>query len=192
MAERRRVQQDVWRRNCFPQCFDQPAMDGLEVVDELFALGETAAEDEWWCEAALSMPEYHMHPYWSIYLQVDGKWVQIASEGYWKAGMRDWANFEKIFPFRLNGTPTDLRIAYHGRGPSSMTYLSVESRDKRLGPKALTKTEGLVRDPENLLVDNWKSTSFGWPDTMETFHNPALQDVVSAAEFELTDLTVLK
>ena len=192
VAERRRVQQDVWRRNCFPRCFDQPAMDGLKVVDELFALGETAAEDEWWCEAALSMPEYHMHPYWSIYLKVDGKWVQIASEGYWKAGMRDWANFEKIFPFRLNGTPTDLRIAYHGRGPSSMTYLSVESRDKRLGPKALTKTEGLVRDPENLLVDNWKSTSFGWPDTMETFHNPALQDVVSAAEFELTDLTVLK
>ena len=188
LAARRRAQQAVWRKGCFPQRFDEPAEKAIGVADELLALGERPAADEWWCEADLSMPEFHMHPYWSILLKVDGAWKKVAG-GYWKAGMRDWANFEHLVPFRMEGKPTDLRIEYHGRGPCGMNYLTVENRDRRYGPKSITKVEGLVRNPENLLVDNWKPASFGWPDTMETFHRPELQDVVSAVEFELAELT---
>ena len=188
IAARRRAQQAVWRKGCFPQRFDEPAEKAIGVVDELLALGERPAADEWWCEADLSMPEFHMHPYWSILLKVDGAWKKVAG-GYWKAGMRDWANFEHLVPFRMEGEPTDLRIEYHGRGPCGMNYLTVENRDRRYGPKSITKVEGLVRNPENLLVDNWKPASFGWPDTMETFHRPELQDIVSAVEFELKELS---
>ena len=187
LAARRRAQQAVWRRGCYPQKFDEPVEAAVRVADELQALGERPAADEWWCEADLSMPEYHMHPYWSILLKVDGAWKKVAG-GYWKAEMWDWANFEHILPFRMEGRPTDLRIEYHGRGPCSMNYLTVENRDRRYGPKSITKVEGLVRNPENLLVDNWKPASFGWPDTMETFHHPELQDLVSAVEFELREL----
>ena len=184
IAARRRAQQTLWRKGCFPSEFAAPAENGVKVCDRLLALGEEAEEDEWWLEAALSMPEYHMVPRWNILVKVDGKWRRIACGG-WKAEMRDWANFEHIVPFRLNGVPSDIRVEYSGCGPCSMTYISLENRSGRYVPKALTKTEGLVRNAENLLVDNWKTTSFGYPDTMDCFHRPELFDIVSAVELEL-------
>ena len=184
IAARRRIQQAIWRKGCFPAEFAAPVEKALEVCDRLAQLGVEAADDEWWLEVALSMPEYHMVPRWKILVKVDGKWRQVAAGG-WKAEMRDWANFEQIVPFRLKKVPSDIRIEYNGCGPCGMTYVSIENRDGRYGPKALTKVEGLVRDAENLIVDNWKTTSFGYPDTMDCFHRPELFDIVSVAEFEL-------
>lgn len=184
LAARRRVQQALWRKGCFPAEFASPAEKALEVCRQLSQLDVEAADDEWWLEVALSMPEFHMVPCWKIFAKVDGNWQKIAA-GSWKAELRDWANFEHIVPFRLKGKPSHIRIEYNGCGPCSMTYISAENRKDRYGPKALTKVEGLVRDAENLLVDNWKTTSFGYPDTMDCFHNPDLFKLVSAVEFEL-------
>ena len=187
IAARRRVQQALWRKGCFPAEFAAPAENGVKVCDRLLALDETAADDEWWLEVALSMPEYHMVPRWKILVKVDGKWQRIAAGG-WKAEMRDWANFEQIVPFRLKGSPSDIRVEYNGCGPCNMTYVSIENRSGRYGPKALMKTEGLVSNAENLLVDNWKTTSFGYPDTMDCFHRPELFNIVSAVEMELKQI----
>ncbi|MBQ2630468.1 MAG: family 20 glycosylhydrolase [Kiritimatiellae bacterium] len=189
LAARRRAQHAVWRRGCRPVEIADKIDKAIAVADELAALPVAASEDEWWLEFDLSMPEYHQHPYWDVYLKTDegGAWKRIEG-GYWKAGMRDWANFERIMPFRFDARPVALRIEYHGRGPCSMNYATVENRGVRLGPKSITRTEGLVRNVENLLVDNWKSAAFGWPDTMETFHRPELQEIVSAVEFDLKEL----
>ena len=184
IAERRRAQQALWRKGCFPVEFDAPVEKAIKVCSQLSAYREAPAEDEWWLEVALSMPEFHMVPRWNILVKVDGKWQKIAV-GSWKAEMLDWANFEQIVPFRMKGRPSDIRIEYNGCGPCSMTYISLENRSDRFGPGALAKVEGLVRNAENLLVDNWKCTSFGHPDTLETFHRPELGESVSAVEFKL-------
>lgn len=184
IAARRREQQTVWRRACHPERFAEPAEKALVLCDQLMSLSAEAPKDEWWLELALSMPEYHMVPRWNVLVKVDGQWRRIASGG-WKAEMRDWANFEQIVPFRLKGCPSDIRIEYNGCGPCSLTYISLENRTDRYGPRALTKTEGLVCNAENLLVDNWKTASFGWPDTMECFHRTELFNMTSAVEFRL-------
>ena len=184
VAARRRMQHAVWRKGCYPDEMARHVEKSIALCDRLSAMPESPAEDEWWLEIGLSMPEYHMSPRWIVKAEKDGEWRVIA-DGRWKAEMRDWANFEHVVPFKMDWRPKRLRVEYRGYGPCSMNCVALFNRDVRLVPKAIAGTEGLVRNPENLLVDNWKPASFGWPDTMEVFHNPELGGVVSAVELEL-------
>ena len=48
--------------------------------------------------------------------------------------------------------------------------------------------DALVFREDRGLVDNWKTTSFGYPDTMDCFHRPELFNIVSAVEMELKQI----
>ena len=184
VAARRRKQHLAWRRGCAPDNVARHVEKSVALCDKLLAMPERPAEDEWWVEIGLSMPEFHMSPHWILKAERNGEWRVIA-DGRWKAEMMDWANFEHVVPIKMDWKPGRLRIEYCGRGPCSMNYVALWNRDTRLVPKSISKIEGLVRNPENLLVDNWKPAAFGWPDTMEVFHHPELGEVVSSVEVDL-------
>ena len=186
VAKRRRLHHAVWRKGCTPDEIAEPVVKSMALCDRLLAMPERPAEDEWWLEIGLSMPEYHMSPHWIVKAEKGGEWRTIA-DGRWKAEMMDWANFEHVVPVKIDWQPTRIRIEYCGHGPCSLNGVALWNRDVRLVPKSISKTEGLVRNPENLLVDNWKPAAFGYPDTMEVFHKPELGGIVSSVELELNE-----
>ena len=186
VAERRRMQHVAWRKGCVPNEMARHVEKAVSLCDSLLAIPESPSEEEWWLEIGLSMPEYHMSPHWIVKAENGGEWCTIA-EGRWKAEMMDWANFEHVVPVKIDWRPARFRIEYCGHGPCSMNCVALWNRDVRLVPKSIAKTEGLVRNPENLLVDNWKPAAFGYPDTMEVFHNPGLAGIASSVELELKE-----
>ena len=186
VAARRRLQHAAWRKGCVPAEMAEPVEKSMALCDRLLAMPEAPAENEWWLEIGLSMPEYHMSPHWIVKAERGGEWHVIA-DGRWKAEMMDWANFEHVVPVKIDWHPARIRIEYCGYGPCNLNCVALWNREVRLVPKSLSKTEGIVRNPENLLADNWKPASFGWPDTLEVFHHPERGGLVSAVELELKD-----
>ena len=181
---RKAEQEQAWRPNMRPNGLTTPMKDILAFADQLLAVPDVAADDDWILGLSLSLPDFHGIPKWTVSGRFADGWRVIA-KGTWKPARGNWANFERTIPFKAESAPTALRIEHEGYGEGMLLHVSAWNRAKRVVPKAVTHTDGLVVDPSNILRDDWRPVRFGLQDRAPIFLNPDLAKQKSILEFTL-------
>ena len=186
LLARKAEQEKVWRPGCRPRNFTEPIRDHIDFAEKLLAQKETAADDEWTLGLSLSLPDFHGIPKWTVSGLFDGQW-RVLAEGTYKPGRGDWANFERKIPFTSKTAPAALRIEEQGYGEGMLLHASVWNRTGRFVPSAVTRVEGPVVDPANILRDDWRPVRFGFQDRAPVFLDPDLAKVRSVLECTMTE-----
>ena len=181
---RRSKQQQAWRPGCVPNLLCEPAEDHIDYIEKLLKQCNTAADDEWVLGLSLSLPDFHGIPNWTVSGLFDDGWRVIA-KGVYKPDRGDWANFERKIAFKSATAPSALRFEEDGYGEGLLLHASVWNRKNRYVPLAVTRTEGVVVDPANILRDDWRPVRFGFQDRAPVFLNPELSKVRSVLECTL-------
>jgi len=186
ICARRLEQQALWRPGCTPNQLSDPAEDHVAFIEKLLSQRDEAADNEWVLGLSLSLPDYHGIPRWTVSgLFADG-W-RVLAKGVYKPERGDWANFERKVPFVADVPPTKLRIEESGYGEGMLLHVSVWNRSRRLVPFSVTRTEGVVVDPVNILKDDWRPVRFGLQDRAPIFVNPELSKINSVLECTLEE-----
>ena len=181
-------QQRVWRPGCFPLVADSGPKSALKFCDKILAMEEKeAADDEAILEVVLTLPDFYGIPRWTVEAKVGGKWQTVAAEQGWKPNGCDWAAFTQNVRIKLAGEPTALQVKYHGWGSAELDYISIEKKNKRWVPAAITGASGLVRDAQHILKDTYAPVRFGWDDATETMHRHELSQIESVLELSLRE-----
>ncbi len=175
------MQQQAWRPGCVPNLLSEPAEDHIDYIEKLLKQRDTAADDEWVLGLSLSLPDFHGIPKWTVSGLFDGEWRVIA-KGVYKPDRGDWANFERKIAFKSATAPSALRFEEDGYGEGLLLHASVWNRKNRYVPLAVTRTEGVVVDPANILRDDWRPVRFGFQDRAPVFLNPELSKARSVLE----------
>lgn len=175
LCERRRAQESAWRPHCKPNgtC---ATFDSLAAMSKcVLAMDEAAAkDDEWQIELEFVLPDFHGRPVWSVYVQVEGEWVELIKEKIWKPNKGENAYFERIVPVsaRLKKEATAVKVVYGGYGEAGLAHVALASRSMRLMPSGLVSATGHVRSPENVLEDTVSAAWFGDAHTREQMLHP--------------------
>ncbi|MDO9543501.1 MAG: family 20 glycosylhydrolase [Kiritimatiellia bacterium] len=75
-------------------------------------------------------------------------------------------------PFPSDSIPEIVKIESHGYGGQGFTFLEIHTRQGVFTPKSLLKTEGIVVNPENILIDDLRWCFLGETDVNKSFLNP--------------------
>ena len=173
LQKRRVAQENAWRPKCRPNWMKLPPNALRSTADRFLALPEeTAKDDEWQIELNFMLPDYHGIVTWNIYALVDGKRERIVKDGGWKPEEGERSYFERTIPVKLAKKPTALRIVYTGYSEAGLAYVALANRSGRLVPDGVTRTEGLVRDPAQVLEDTVAAAYFGDPRGREQMLQP--------------------
>ena len=176
LCERRRAQESAWRPHCKPNgtC---ATFDSLAAMSKcVLAMDDAAAkDDEWQIELEFVLPDFHGRPVWSVYVKVEGEWVELIKEKIWKPNKGENAYFERIVPVsaRLKKEATAVKVVYGGYGEAGLAHVALANRSMRLTPSGLVSATGLVRSPENVLEDTVSAAWFGDARTREQMLHPS-------------------
>jgi len=183
LVARREEQWKAWRQFIGSEKKDRLHAALPKMVDELLKMPETAPANEWIFEASVAMVDTHGAPNYTVEGRFDGVWKKIAS-GNWKpsAGRGYMA---RLMQMSFDGKPDALRISQKGYGAGALCHVSLRNRSGRLAPAAVLATSGRVRDPQNLLVDDFQETRFGDPDCTAAVLDPKRADLVSSVTVSL-------
>ena len=184
LVVRREEQWKAWRGNAGSEGEDGLRAALPKLVAELCALPDTAADDEWIFEADVAMIDTHGVPQYVVEGRFGTEWRRIAA-GAWKPACGHAAYAPKLFRVSLAAAPDALRITEKGYGAGALCHVSLRNRTQRLVPTAVLGTGGRVRDPENLLVDDFVETRFGDPDSTAAMLNPRLAENESSVTLKI-------
>ena len=154
-------------------------------VAELLDSAAVAAPDERLLEVELTLVDSYGIPWWKALGRFCGVWCEIAA-GVWKPERGEGATFTKRFAFRSDAMPDAIRLEHHGYGEAQVRFVSVADRTSRLVPKSVVGTRGLVRDAENILVDDFGAATLGRHGFLDAFRDKTLQETVSSITVNLT------
>lgn len=183
LCERRCAQEAAWRLDCSPNGACAPFDALIAMSKNVLAMDETSAEDdEWQLEFEFVLPDFHGRPVWSVYAQVDDKWVELIKEKIWKPNPGENAYFERIVPLsvRLKTAPKALKVVCEGYGEAGLAHVALANRFVRFVPTGLASATGLVRSAENILEDTVSAAWFGDARTREQMLHPFRGKVESA------------
>jgi len=112
------------------------------------------------------------------------KWQKVAS-GSCSAPFT--GSFCYYFPLYHEGVPEAVRIETWGFVGLRISFLEIETRKARFVPASIGAVEGIVRDPESLLMDSWDWCFLGEGEqgAPKKFLNPCLAKVRSVMEIDL-------
>jgi hypothetical protein len=183
LCERRCAQEAAWRPDCSPNSACAPFDALIAMSKNVLAMEETSAEDdEWQLEFEFVLPDFHGRPVWSVYAQVDDKWVELIKEKIWKPNPGENAYFERIVPLpvRLKKAPKALKVVYEGYGEAGLAHVALANRSVRLVLTGLASATGFVRSAENILEDTVSAAWFGDARPREQMLHPFRGKVESA------------
>jgi len=141
-------------------------------------------QDEWLLEVDLAMIDTHGAPKCTAEVKIGTEWVEV-SEGVWKPLGTDHPYAPKLFPARITGEPSALRLTCSGYGDCGLCHVSLRNRSRRFVPAKVVSTSGRVQDAENLLVDDFRGMRFGLADCTAAFCDQRLSQEESSLELEL-------
>ena len=178
LVVRREEQWKAWRGNAGSKGEERIRASLPKLVDEVCALPDAAADDEWIFEADVAMIDTHGVPQYVVEGRFGTEWKQIAA-GVWKPVCGQPGYAPKLFRLSLATPPDALRITEKGYGAGALCHVSLRNRTRRLVPTAILEVGGRVRDPGNLLVDDFVETRFGDSDCTAAMLDPRRADLKS-------------
>ena len=181
LCDRRERQWAAWRPGPVSETCREYHDSYGRLEAQAAAVPDVADETEWMLEVDFQMGDTYGVPMLTVEGEVDGVWTKLAS-GTWKARPGDPAWFPKRIPLKLEKAPTALRLTQHGYGACDVCHVSVYGRNRRLKPVRIVRTSGLVRTPENLLVDDFRVVSLGEPDGAGAVSHPEMAEQRSVVE----------
>jgi hypothetical protein len=117
------------------------------------------------------LPDIYSLPYTDLAVaDAAGRWRPVAERAMVKPPLDDVPYHEVVFPFRMPGAPTAVRIAGYGYGGQGVAFVRVVGRRGReWRPTAIRATGGRVADATHLLTDDLRWCFLGEHDTRRGF-----------------------
>ena len=184
LVARREQQWKTWRGDIGSELKERLNASLPKLADEMLKRPDAAADDEWIFEADVAMVDTHGAPNYVVEGRFGTTWRQIAA-GNWKPGSKGAGYSPKLVPVTFAGRPDALRVTQKGYGAGALCHVSLRNRSERLVPTAVLAASGRVRDPENLLTDDFRETRFGDPDCTAAVLDPRLADNPSSVTLSI-------
>ena len=153
--------------------------------DELLKTLERPA-NPWLLNVDFFLPDQYSCPFCALLVKYPGEggWVEVG-RGVFKPGNSVNAFYTKKFALDDPRRPDAVRVEVWGYGGLGLTSLELVSAGECLAPAALQTVFGQVANPAHVLDADQKWCFAGFPNTRETFLNPALATMKHGFELAL-------
>lgn len=172
LANRRKAQCDAWRAGREPWCVTKPPSNLGKRAKSLSDGAALALPNEKRLEIEFSRIDRWVRPTWRVEGEFDGLWREIATFTLLHGEDRR-ADFTYGRTFSAASLPVKLRLAHKGFGDCQVRFVSVSDRNSRCIPLRLVESEGDVRDPDKILVDDYSAATFGRSGFLTQFNDKA-------------------
>lgn len=164
-------------------------------IDRLIKIADTCKKGECGCiDLTILMPDKSIRMITEIFVKYkDGSWKSVA-RGCYKPLLTSNYNISEKGPFIFNVSVLadkvseieEIKISHDGYGECHETYICAREGKKTFVPTEICESFGRCINPENMLTNDTRCTTFGWGDMNLGFEKPETADTKHGITLKLT------